>query len=207
MSEIKLNFINQSNDVNNSSVVIFQQNVANDFDELAVAWRVIKNNGHLDHHPFTFPLSYEVSANDSYGNYIPELSSEYGQAFEVTMGKSGQELHLSPIPAASNDEVEVRNNLETGAIDANCYKDGRLLAVKTGVAPQQKATFKFEPKINIGVVSQVEEGEVMNSAILSEIYTQLDLTGIASADIVMTGGGPGASSTPFIFHLENIVYI
>ena len=44
----------------------------------------------------------------------------------------------------------------------------------------------------------------MNSAIISNINTELSLLGIASADIVMTGGGPGPNSTPFQFTLENV---
>jgi|GEM_PF-5257396 len=38
MNSIKLNFINHSNDTNNSSVVIFQKNEATSFEELAVAF-------------------------------------------------------------------------------------------------------------------------------------------------------------------------
>jgi hypothetical protein len=98
------------------------------------------------------------------------------------------------------------NALELGAVDANVYKCGRLLASKTGVAPGQKATFQFRPTIWIGVASQVEQGEVMNSAILSQINTELSLFGIKNADVVMTGGGPGPNSTPFKFTLENIQY-
>ena len=45
----------------------------------------------------------------------------------------------------------------------------------------------------------------MNSAIISNINTELSLPGIASADIVMTGGGSGANSAPFTFNLENTV--
>jgi hypothetical protein len=45
----------------------------------------------------------------------------------------------------------------------------------------------------------------MNSAILSMVNAELSLLGIASADIVMTGGGPGPTSTPFQFNLANIV--
>ena len=71
--------------------------------------------------------------------------------------------------------------------------------------PWQKAVFEFKPTIWIGVASQVVQGQVMNSAIISNINTELSLLGIASADIVMTGGGPGANSTPFAFNLENIV--
>lgn len=204
MSRIKLNFINRSNDTNNSSVVIFQQNVAEDFSELAVAWTVIENCGRLDNHPFTYSLNYQVAAGDSYGNYTPQLTAYEGQAYEMIKSTSGDILQLSPSPATSSAEVEVRNNLGIGAISANCYRDGRLIATKTNLAPGQKAAFEFEPKIYIGVVSQVEQGDVMNSAIISQINTEINLFGITSADIVMTGGGPGESATAFNFTLENI---
>lgn len=69
----------------------------------------------------------------------------------------------------------------------------------------QPAVFEFKPTIWIGVASQIIQGEVMNSAIISNLNTELSLLGIASADIVMTGGGPGRNPTPFSFKLENIV--
>lgn len=204
MSNIKLNFINKSADTNNSSIVIFQQNVAEDFGEIAIAWRVIENCGRLDNHPFTYPMNFMVSSSDSYGNYTPQLNASNGQAFDMIKDTSGDILQLSTTPATSANEVEIRNNLCAGAIDGNCYKDGKLLAAKTGLAPGQKAVFEFQPTIYIGVVSQVVEGDVMNSAIISQINTQINLFGITSADIVMTGGGPGSTSAPFNFSLENI---
>lgn len=204
MNKIKLNFINKSSDTNNSSVVIFQKNVATDFEEIAVAWKVIQNCGRLDNHPFIYPMEFQVSASDSYGNFTPQLNAYNGQSFEMIKTTSGDILQLSTVPAVNPDEVELKNNLETGAISANCYRDGKLLATKTGLAPGQKAVFEFQPTIYIGVVSQVEEGDVMNSAIISQINTQINLFGINSADIVMTGGGPGPNSTPFTFTLDNI---
>jgi hypothetical protein len=204
MDTIKLNFINQSEDANNSSIVIFQQNVAEDFGELAIAWRVIENCGRLDSHPFTYSMNFEVSAGDSYGNHTPQTTAYYGQAFDLFKDRSGDVLQLSSVPASSPDKVEMRNNLERGAMNANCYRDGKLMASKTGIAPRQKAIFEFQPIIYIGVVSQIQEGDVMNSAIVSQINTQINLFGIESADIVMTGGGPGMNSTPFNFSLENI---
>jgi hypothetical protein len=105
----------------------------------------------------------------------------------------------------SSREVQVLNSLPKGAINAGIYKAGKLLATKTSIAPQQKAVFEFKPTLWIGVVSQVDEGQVMNSAILSNIDTEISLLGIASADIVMTGGGPGSGATPFVFRLENVV--
>lgn len=204
MNKIRLNFINRSADTNNSSVVIFQQNVAEDFGETAIAWQVIQNCGRLDNHPFTYSTTFQVSASDSYGNYTPQLNASNGQAFDMIQSTSGDILQQSNAQSTSAQEVEVRNNLALGAIGANCYRDGKLFASKTGLAPGQKAVFEFQPRIYIGVVSQVEEGDVMNSAIISQINSEINLFGITSADIVMTGGGPGANSIPFNFTLENI---
>ncbi len=204
IENIKLNFINRSADANNSNVVIFQQNVAEDFGELAIAWTVIKNCGRLDNHPFLYPMLFQVSASDSHGNYTPQEDAYDGQAYEMVKDTSGDVLNLMSEPSTSPNEVEVRNNLSKGSINANIYKDGKLLAAKTNLAPAQKAVFEFHPRIYIGVVSQIVEGQVMNSAIIQTINTEINLFGISNADIVMTGGGPGASSTAFDFSLQNI---
>ncbi len=203
--DIQLNFINRSNDANNSQIVIFQKNVNPNFDELAVAWKVIQNCGLNDNHPFVFPMTMSVSASDSYGNYTPQQNAENGQLFTMQLTKSGDELKLDKEPGTSVTEVQVLNALSQGAINASIYKAGKMLATKTCIAPQQKAVFQFKPTIWIGATSQIVQGQVMNSAIISNINTELPLLGIASADIVMTGGGPGPSSMPFTFSLQNIV--
>lgn len=82
---VKLNFINRSNDVSNAEVVIFHKNVATDFEELAVAWRVIKNCGQGDNHPFLFPFNSEVSASASYGNYTPQLLANNGDGYRLIL--------------------------------------------------------------------------------------------------------------------------
>lgn len=202
--DIKLNFINRSNDANNSEIVIFQKNVATNFDELAVAWTVIRYCAQGDNHPFTFPIGMSVAASDSWGNYTPQLTAQNGQLFAMTLTQSGDTLGYSG-PGTSPTEVQVLNSLSQGAINAGIYKSGKLLAIKTGIAPQQKAVFEFKPTLWIGVASQVEEGDVMNSAILSSVNTEISLLGLAGADIVMTGGGSGPNAQPFMFNLENIV--
>lgn len=200
---IRLNFINDSNDSNNTEVLIFQKNVATNVDELAVAWRVIRYCGQGDNHPFLFPMSLEVGASDSYGNYTPRLHAENGQLFQMALTASGDQL-IAAGRGSSSSEVQVLNALPKGAINASIYRDGKLLAIKTSIAPQQKAAFEFKPTIWIGVASQIEEGQVMNSAILSSINTEISLLGIAGADIVMTGGGSGPAATPFVFTLQNV---
>lgn len=201
---VQLNFINHSNDVNNSEIVIFAKNVATSFDELPIAWTVIKYCGQGDNHPFTYPMTQTIGARDGWGNYTPRQDAPSGQRFAMVLNSSGDQL-VAQGPATSPREIQLLNALPKGAVDALIYKDGRLFAIKTSIVPQQMAVFDFKPTIWIGVASQVEEGDVMNSAIISNINTEISLLGIASADIVMTGGGAGPNATPFVFTLENVV--
>lgn len=202
--DIKLNFINLSNDANNSQIVIFQKNVSTDFDELAIAWKVISNCGRGDNHPFVFPMRTTLSASDSDGNYMPQKLAQNGEMFSVSRVASGNVLSLAGASPSSR-EIQLRNDLRTGAITASVFKDSRLLAHKTGIVPGQKAVFEFKPTLWIGTASQIEQGKVMNSAVLSDINTELSLLGIARADIVMTGGGAGTSAVSYQFKLANVV--
>jgi hypothetical protein len=52
---IRLNFINRSNDANNSQIVIFQQDPASDSASPPAPWKVIRNCAPGDSHPFTLP--------------------------------------------------------------------------------------------------------------------------------------------------------
>lgn len=204
-AEVKLNFINRSNDANNSSIVIFAKN-ASGLNELAVAWQVIENCGQGWSHPITYPLAVSVGVSDSSGNFSPQLAAEEGQMFKVSLTPSGDQLSLEG-SASDPSSVQILNGLERGAVNAIVYRAGKPYATATALAPQQMAAFRFKPTIWIGVVSQLREGDVMNSAILSSINTEISLMGLASADIVMTGGGPGPSSTPFMFTLQNVVMV
>jgi hypothetical protein len=201
---IHLKLINRSNDLRAARIVIFQKNIASAFDELPVAWQVIEKLNRLDIHTVPFTTSMLVGAIDSYGNYTPLLDAQNGQLFQMAMTSSGD--CLEPAGSATNPkEVQVLNTLPSGAINAIIYKNLKHLAIKTSIAPQQKAVFQFKPTIWIGIAPQtLEEGDFMNSAITSHIDTELSLLGVASADIVMTGGGPGAKPAPYEFSLYNV---
>jgi len=206
MNKIKLNFVNKSSDTSNNSVVIFQKNVAEGAAENAIAWKVIENCGPMENHPFQYSPDLMVAAGDAYGNYTPQLTGSGGLAFDMVRSTSGELLEISATAAASSTGIEVRNNLDLGAINANCYRDGRLLAREASLAPGEKAVFEFHPAIYIGVVSQVEEGDVISADVISQINFKISLLGIKSADIVMTGGGYGTDATAFKFTLENVRY-
>ncbi|MBR7801355.1 hypothetical protein [Undibacterium fentianense] len=201
---IQLNFINLSNDQNNSDVLIFAKNIADIENANHIAWTVIKNCGQGDSHPFVYPIDSSIGASDSWGNYTPQFPVNQGEAFEMVLTKSGDQLRTVGVTHNPN-AIELLNNLNRGAINAYVYKSGRLFASKSNLAPGQKAVFQFNPTIWIGVASQVEQGEVLNSAIISEINTEISLFGIRSADIVMTGGGSGPDAKEFQFMLQNVV--
>ena len=200
-NEVSLRFVNKSNDMNNASVVVFAKNMATIFEETVIAWQVIENCGRDWSYSFKYPLQESVAAKDSYGNVSDMKNAFMGQKWEVVRAASGDILQLSSNPATNPVEIEIKNSLPQGSIDGQIYKDGKLFASKSGISPRQKAVFQFEPSIWIGVVSQVTEGSVINSAILNDINTKFSLYGLSKADIIMTGGGVGPNATPFVFHL------
>jgi len=201
MDGVQITFINQSNDMNNSSVVIFQKNVATNFAELAVAWRVIKNCGRGWSHDFVYPMQYQVGARDAWGNISNLEYALNGQSWAVDESPSGSSLNLRAQPSAGSTEVEVRNMLDVGSMDACIFRDGKMLACKTGVSPQQKAVFEFKPTIWVGVVSQVEEGEFINSAILTTVNQSFSLLGLTKAHLILSGGGSAPNALPYKFTL------
>ena len=202
MSDINLNFVNQSDDTSKSEIVIYQQNQAESFDNLSVAWVVIKNCGRGDHHRFEFPMVFEVAANDSWGNHTLMLHASKGEAFEVVQAPSGNIIQRASKPAANPNEIEIVNGLTSEDITGDIFRGGRLLAFKAGVLPEHKAAFQFGPKLFIGAASGIEEGNVLSSAQVQTLNTELNLEGISSADIVMKGG----DGEPLTFSLENIKY-
>jgi len=196
--DIKITLIDKTEQQGKTNVVIFRKNVA-DPDAPVVAWKIIETDARRRIHPFTITQRFFVAAQDSWGNVSDLQIAENGQKWNVVRSTSGDVLSLDYQPAASPNEIEIKNALVVGAVSAQIYSDGRLLATKNGLAPQQKAVFGFKPSIWVGVVSQIEEGDIMNSAILAAINTEISLAGITQADLVMTGGGPGPGSQPFEF--------
>ncbi len=193
--EVKLNFINKSKDTNNSDVFIFQKDVAPDSEEIVIAWKVIRNCGPGESHPFVFPWPLSVAAMDRDGNYTPTLEAKAGYEFQMVRDASGNMLKYLPLR-----DIQLYNHLPSGAITALVHRDGKLLAMRKNVIPGEKAVFHFRPVLYIGVAAEITEESPLSPEIVSDVDAEISLLGVHSANIVMTGGG----ATPFIFSLENI---
>jgi hypothetical protein len=201
--DVQLTLINRSGNSNVSQIVIFQKNVAPGWEDFPIAWRVIENLGLGDRHPFVYPLDFFVDVADSYGNRTPQVPVREGQCLAVTSVSSGTTLARSG-ESVDRKWVQVRNDLRNDAVSVDLYRDRYRLATKSSIAPQQSAVFQFKPVIWIGVVSEVQEGAAMNSAIVSQMNSEISLLGIRKADIVMTGGGTGSGAKPVSFALQNV---
>ncbi|MCP8688100.1 hypothetical protein [Marinobacterium sedimentorum] len=204
MSDITLNFINKSNDQNNSEFVIFSKNTFGGSDNSSVAWKVIRNLGRDDSHPFVYSSDFFVSVEDNYGNYTPQLKANPGDLFAMVKDQTGDVIKHAGTGHYGN-AFKVENHLEHGSIKAKIYKDGKLFNSSPSLAPDQKVTFELNPVICISAVSHIQEGDAIESAAVSSKPSEISLLGIKSADIVVTGGGPGSAAEPFKFELENVV--
>jgi hypothetical protein len=202
--DIQLNFINNSSDLNNSEIVIFQKNVLMEGLEVPTAWRVIENCGRSDNHPFVYSPGLQISVRDKWGNFTPRQNAKPGQAYEFQATKSGTRLSATGA-AASEREIQVTNGLDKGSVDVFFHKNDIPFVRKDDLAAGQMAAFDFRPTLWIGAVPEVQQGEPMVPAVVDEINTEISLLGLASADIVMTGGGAGPGAKPRQFSLQNVV--
>lgn len=191
--DIEITFINNSEDMNNSSVVIFQQNVATNFDERAVAWQVIKNTGRGQTHHFTYPLEYTISAS----NTQMQLPAQNNHLYEVIEENSSSMLVSQADKGENNKGYTLVNNLPNEIVDADVYKDGRLIAKVPLVAPQQKAIIELSShEIYIASVNlDIQESEFLPKNFVEDKgnYTLLNLEGFKKPVIELTTGKNGES--------------
>jgi hypothetical protein len=185
--DVQLNIVNESEDQDDQTWVLFRVNQASQGGS-AVAWEVVENLGEGDNHPIEVGMQYTVTVTDSMGNTSPQLVASNGQQFTASAGPAGDQL--TPSPSGRPGQVEVVNGLPESAVTATLFDGGRSIATVLGIAPAQTAVFRIEPTIWIAAVpaGQAEPGQTLDPALVAAA-TPLDLLGVASADLVITGGG------------------
>lgn len=198
----RLNFINRTDSGHQASILLFQGNASADLPSSTVAWKVIRHCGKDCSHPFLYSSDFEIALSDEFGNYSPRQAAPYGSLFAVTTCALGRQLSRRGA-ADKNRQIVLRNELARGAVNANIYAAGRLLACRNGIAPGQKALFEFKQTLSIGIATQAEEGQIIDVTGIAGPLTELSLSGVASADIVMSGGA-GNAARLYEFNLDNL---
>ncbi|MCP4213113.1 MAG: hypothetical protein GY765_00585 [bacterium] len=201
----RLKFINSSDGRCRPDIVLFQKYYESNAPCLPVAWRIIKDCGFDNYHPFDFPSQLYVNINIGGGTHSPMLPAGGGGEFRVSAGRYGPTLQRETGAFSYGGRLALRNELNTGAVEFNVYRAGRLVAVRPAIAPHQVAFIRIKPVLFIATSFRITEGRPIALPIVAGISPrELFLHGVCSADIVMTGGGPGPDATPYAFHLLNV---
>lgn len=203
-NDIKIRFINESNNCQPTDVLFFQKAVTVDFKEIALAWNVVKNCPSGGYNDFVYPVATTINTVDPNGNHTAQIPAIFGNRYELSYDPCGGN-QLSLESTVDDSDISVMNALDMGAITVNLYKNGLKLASKQSVIPGDSADFLLHPKLYVGAASSIEQGAELSDAVLKSSNTYFDLTGVKSIEIVMIGGGEQQFATPRRFISRNVV--
>jgi len=190
-TDIKITYVNKSMNNDLPTVFVFTKNEIPTFDALkdGVAWRTIPDIGRGSSSSFVFPIVTEVGATWKDGmNKTQVLSSDIGKRYTVSKDDTGIVLAANG-NASDTKSIEVNNNANIpGGISASLYKDNKLMLTKNIVGYDQKATFVLKPKLYWGIASEIEESQLINSAVLNtDHFFELDLEGVTEVVVSLNG--------------------
>ena len=190
-TDIKITYTNKSMNKDLPTVFVFTKNETPTFDVLkeGVAWRTIPNIGRGSSSSFVFPIITEVVATWQGGmNKTQVLPSDIGKRYTVSQNDTGIVLAANG-NASDTKSIDVNNdaNIQDG-VSASLYKDGKLMLTKKIVGYGQKATFVLKPKLYWGIASEIQESELINSAVLNtDSFFEQDLEGVTEVNISLNG--------------------
>ncbi|NQZ11576.1 MAG: hypothetical protein HRT35_30875 [Algicola sp.] len=188
---IKITYINKLMNNDLPTIFVFTKNETPTFDALkdGVAWRVIPDIGRASSSSFIFPINTSVGATWQNGqNKTQQLTSVIGNCYTVSKDQTGIVLAANGT-ASDTKSIDVNNDVNVpNGISAQLYKDGKLMMEKKIVGFGQKATFVLKPKLYWGVASEIEESQLLNSAVLStNSFFEQDLEGVTKATVSCNG--------------------
>ncbi len=186
-TDIKITYTNKSMNRDLPTVFVFTKNEIPAFDVLkeGVAWRTIPNIGRGSSSSFVLPIFTEVVATWQDGiNKTQILPADIGKRYTVSQNETGIVLTANG-NASDAESIDVNNdaNIQDG-VSASLYKDGKLMLTKSIAGYGQKATFVLKPKLYWGIASEIQESELINSAVLNtDSFFEQDLEGLTEVNI------------------------
>ena len=187
-TDINILYVNESNDEDNSSVLVFMKPSESNFAAQATAWQVINNIGYNCWHKFTYTLKTSIVAlwdNGKSGTFPMDTSN--GKTYALKETKGGFSLDETDKTCGAN-EFDVINQVRTAnGISVVAFKDGKPILTKNSIAKGEKAEFVFHPKLYFGLSSEYQVGDVVSSAVMSEEFKEVSLEGLKSLTVTMKG--------------------
>lgn len=190
---VKIRYVNHSLNLDTPSVFLFMKSETPNFDLYTngVAWRTIDRVGRGSSCSFTYPLETMVAASWNGGSCTTAtIPSEVGKRYCVEEDATGIVIDQDKNQAAGNNRsIDVANKIHVpDGVSVDLYKDGKRIMTKKIVAYDQKATFVLHPKLYWGMASEIQEGELISSAVIdSDSFFELDLEGLSEVTVGLYG--------------------
>lgn len=192
---IDLIFYNESDLKETPKIVLFQKHLIGGAQGDPVAWKVLKNLARGYRHPFQFDLNPQMRVKGSSGTQIGGLIDlEYSKSYVTQTDTEGDKVTQDLLT------VPLVNQFKKDTISAEIFRGGRLLAVTRSIKPEESVIFQFNQVLWVGIANNETEGEILSEVAQTKIHTGLNLEGVNTAEIVMTGGG----TKPLSFSLRNV---
>jgi len=201
-TDVKITYVNNSGNTDKPTIFVFTKNLVPTFDVLkdGVAWRVMPDIGKGSSSCFVYPIVTTVQAMWGDCNKTRMLDATIGKRYSVLEDDSG--IVLAPNGDASQPTaIEVNSLVQVdGGIKAQLCKDGKVMMTKQIVAYDQKATFILHPKLYWGIASEIQEGQLISSAVLNtDNFFEQDIEGVLQATVTLTGN----AKEGYQFYVEN----
>jgi hypothetical protein len=187
MSDIQLNFINNSNDANQSRIVIFQgPDVlpgADAAEQVATVWTVLPDLAAGEKHSFTFPPGMMAVAEDFRGQVTQQLPVSGGETIEAV--KTGAAISLVELSKDSDDDTIILLNKTGEEIIFTIFRNDAIVS-RNELEAEQEMTFS-PTVLSVGFSkTPVRAGDEIEPGALHASIT-LSLQDVAGADIVLHG--------------------
>ena len=185
-----ITFVNETDNPDQPRIFVFARNEASASDALTdeIAWRVMPTLGKGASSMFIYTLVGTVQAMWGGCNSTRSLPADVGMRYVVEEDATG--IVLVPDGSASQpNAIEVSSVVHVvGGIEAQLLRDDKAFMRQAVVAYGQKATFIVESKLYWGIASEIQEGQLINTAILErDTFFELDLQGVSQATVTLSG--------------------
>jgi hypothetical protein len=189
-NDVHITYVNNSMNPDHPTIFVFAKNLAPTFDTLkdGVAWRVMPEIGKGSSSSFVFPVATTVQAAWGDGNKTAQLNAVIGKRYTVEEDNTGIVL-IENGNASQSNAIEVSSLVQVeGGISAQICKDGKPLLTENIVAYDQKATFILHPKLYWGIASEIQEGQLISSAVLNtDDFFEQDIEGVTRTTVTLVG--------------------
>lgn len=194
-NSITLNFMNKTS-TPSINVVLLQKNI-NVAETTAMAWTTIPFSNIGDNVKINYSPNLQIQFVSQSGNISEKITAAAGNKF-LASGTNTIALNGN---AGLPSDIELENT--TGStIAILIYRNGKVIYRKDSITNGQTVVVELKPTFFADINKDISQGEIIEAGDLANFNTEISLIGIASSDVIVSGGG----TDPYQFSLDNVVF-